>query len=119
MLKVSHLYIAQVKQKYFICYCHGCADWYFLLCEGQEAGRFQFIKQRDGVKMRILYELSWLWKTLGIALAAAAVCAAGALLICRAAKKIISGKITAAIGIAAFVIAIVVIILLARTPRPL
>ncbi len=69
--------------------------------------------------MRILYELSWLWKTLGIALAAAAVCVAGALLICRAVKKKINRKITAVIGISAFVIAIVVIILLARTPMPL
>ncbi len=35
--------------------------------------------------MRILYELSWLWKTLGIALAAAAVCIACAALVCRGA----------------------------------
>ena len=31
--------------------------------------------------MRILYELSWLWETLGIALLAAAVCVACAALI--------------------------------------
>ena len=37
--------------------------------------------------MRILSELSWLWETLGIALAAAAVCIACAALICKAAKK--------------------------------
>lgn len=66
--------------------------------------------------MRILYELSWLWETLGIALAAAAVCVAGALLICRAAKKELSKKIAAVLGAAAFVIAVLAVIVLARTP---
>ena len=33
--------------------------------------------------MKILYELSWLWETLGIALVAAAVCMACAALICK------------------------------------
>lgn len=37
--------------------------------------------------MNKIYELSWLWKSLGIALAAAAVAVALAALICRAAKK--------------------------------
>lgn len=37
--------------------------------------------------MKILYELSWLWETLGIALVAAAVCVACATLICKATKK--------------------------------
>lgn len=36
--------------------------------------------------MKILYELSWLWGTLGIALVAAAVCMACGALIGRAAK---------------------------------
>ena len=53
--------------------------------------------------MRILSELSWLWETLGIALAAAAVCIACAALICKAAKKKLSKKVLAAIGAAAFV----------------
>ena len=43
--------------------------------------------------MRILSELSWLWETLGIALAAAAVCIACAALICKAAKKKLSKKV--------------------------
>ena len=51
--------------------------------------------------MRILSELSWLWETLGIALAAAAVCIACAALICKAAKKKLSKKVLAAIGAAA------------------
>ena len=66
--------------------------------------------------MRILYELSWLWETLGIALAAAAVCIACAALICKAAKKKLSKKVLAAIG---FVGAILAVILIARTPMPL
>ena len=53
--------------------------------------------------MRILSELSWLWETLGIALAAAAVCVVCAALICKAAKKKLSKKVLAAIGAAAFV----------------
>ena len=69
--------------------------------------------------MRILSELSWLWETLGIALAAAAVCIACAALICKAAKKKLSKKVFAVIGAAAFVGAILAIILIARTPMPL
>lgn len=42
--------------------------------------------------MRILYELSWLWETLGIALVTAAVCVACAALICKAAKKKLSKR---------------------------
>ena len=69
--------------------------------------------------MRILSELSWLWETLGIALAAAAVCIACAALICKAAKKKLSIRVLAAIGAAAFVGAILAVILIARTPMPL
>ncbi len=42
--------------------------------------------------MRILYELSWLWETLVIVLAAAAVCVVCAMLICKAVKKNFSKK---------------------------
>ena len=66
--------------------------------------------------MKILYELSWLWETLGIALVAAAVCMACAALICKAVKKKIGKKV---IGAAAFVGAILAVILIARTPMPL
>lgn len=69
--------------------------------------------------MRILSELSWLWETLGIALAAAAVCIACAALICKAAKKKLSKKLLAVIGAAAFVGAILAVILIARTPMPI
>ena len=56
--------------------------------------------------MKILYELSWLWETLGIALLAAAICIACAALICKAAKKKLSKKLLAVVGAAAFVGAI-------------
>lgn len=69
--------------------------------------------------MKILYELSWLWETLGIALVAAAICIACAALICKVAKKKLSKKVLAVIGAAAFVGAILAIILIARTPMPL
>ena len=69
--------------------------------------------------MKILYELSWLWETLGIALVAAAVCMACAALICKAVKKKLSKKLLTVIGAAAFVGAILAVILIARTPMPL
>ena len=69
--------------------------------------------------MKILYELSWLWETLGIALVAAAICIACAALIGKAVKKKLSKKVLAIIGAAAFVGAILAIILIARTPMPL
>ena len=69
--------------------------------------------------MKILHELSWLWETLGIALVAAAVCVACAALIGKAAKKKLSKRVLAVIGAAAFVGAILAVILLARTPMPL
>ena len=56
---------------------------------------------------------------LGIALVAAAVCVACATLICKAAKKKFNKKVLAVIGAAAFVGAILAIILVARTPMPL
>ena len=68
--------------------------------------------------MKIIYELSWLWETLGIALMAA-VCVVGATLICRAKKKKFSKKSTVVIGIAAFIIAIAAVIEIARIPMPL
>ena len=69
--------------------------------------------------MKILHELSWLWETLGIALVAAAICIACAALIGKAVKKKLSKKVLAVIGAAAFVGAILAIILITRTPMPL
>ena len=69
--------------------------------------------------MKILYELSWLWETLGIALLTAAVCMACGALIGKAAKKKLDKKVLAVVGVAAFVGAILAVILIARTPMPL
>ncbi len=69
--------------------------------------------------MKILYELSWLWETLGIALVAAAICMVCAALVCKATKKKLSKKLLAVIGAVAFVGAILAVILIARTPMPL
>lgn len=69
--------------------------------------------------MQIIYELSWLWTLLGIALAAAAVCVAAAALIARVSQKHFGKKTAVLIGVAAFAFAVVVVILLARTAMPL
>lgn len=69
--------------------------------------------------MKILYELSWLWETLGIAIAAAAVCVACAALIGLAAKKKLGKTVLALIGAAAFAGAILAVILISRIPMPL
>lgn len=69
--------------------------------------------------MKILYELSWLWETLGIAIAAAAVCVTCAALIGLAAKKKLGKTVLALIGAAAFAGAILAVILIARIPMPL
>ena len=69
--------------------------------------------------MRLLYELSWLWETLGIALVAAAVCMACTALIGKAAKKKLSRKVIAVVAAAAFAGAVLAVILIARTPMPL
>ena len=69
--------------------------------------------------MNWINELSWLWETLGIALAAAAACVACAALIGKAMKKKISKSGIAVIGAAAFVGAVLAVILIARTLMPL
>ena len=69
--------------------------------------------------MKILYELSWLWEMLGIALAAAAVCVTCAALICKATKRRPNKKMLAVVGATAFAGAILAVLLIARTPMPL
>ncbi len=69
--------------------------------------------------MSILYELSWLWETLGVALISAAVCLACTALICKAAKKKLNKRVLAVVGAAAFAGAVLAVILIARTPMPL
>ena len=81
--------------------------------------QFKLPNRRRGDYMEILYELSWLWETLGIALGVAAVCVVCTALVCKAAKKKLSKKLLAVIGVVAFIAAILAVILAARTPMPL
>ena len=69
--------------------------------------------------MRWIHTLSWLWKALGISLAVTAACVVCVLLISRARRKPLSRRFMAAVGVAAFVMVILIIILIARTPVPL
>lgn len=69
--------------------------------------------------MSIFYELSWLWKACGIALAAAAACVGCAWVAYRAAGRRFSGKaaaVAAAIGLA---IGIGIVFAIAGTPMPI
>lgn len=78
------------------------------------------MNRREGNEhVKILYELSWLWEMLGIALAAAAVCVTCAALICKATKRRPNKKMLAVVGAAAFAGAILAVLLIARTPMPL
>ena len=52
--------------------------------------------------MQIIYELSWLWTLLGIALAAAAVCVGAAALIARASQKRLGKNTAVLIGVLHF-----------------
>ena len=87
--------------------------------EKEKVDKFQFARERYGEWMRILHEFSWLWETLVIALATAAVCVVCAMLICRIVKRDISKKIAAVIGVAAFAGAVLAVIMIAQTPMPL
>ena len=62
------------------------------------------------------WELSWLWKMLGVALLVSAVCVTAAALIGKAAKIRPGKKVFLLVGILAFVISILVIFFLAQTP---
>ena len=82
-----------LSQDYYLDYLLPRCWLEFMLLENQCQGdNFQFARERYGERMRILYELSWLWETLVIALAAAAVCVVCAMLICKAVKKNLSKK---------------------------
>ena len=98
--------------------CQKYTEKYFE-SEKEKVDKFQFARERYGERMRILYELSWLWETLVIVLAAAAVCVVCAMLICKAVKKNLSKKTAAVIGVAAFASAVLAVIMIAQTPMPL
>ena len=63
-----------------------------------------------------IFELSWLWKMLSIALSVSLICVVCVELVCKAVKRTLGKKLAALIGAAAFVAAVVAVILLARTP---
>ena len=86
---------------------------------GTERFRENILTEEEGKYMRLVYELSWLWEMMGIAMAAAVVCVACAALICKVAKKKLSRKVIAVVAAAAFAGAVLAVILIARTPMPL
>ena len=62
------------------------------------------------------WELSWLWKMLGVALLVSAVCVAAAAQIGKAAQHSPGKKVILLVGILAGVSSILVIFLLSQTP---
>lgn len=73
-------------------------------------------KYEEAAVMIWFWELSWLWKMLGVALLVSAVCVAVAALIGKATKIRPGKKVFLLVGILAFVISILVIFFLAQTP---
>ncbi|MCI7542503.1 MAG: hypothetical protein MSB08_05670 [Subdoligranulum sp.] len=69
--------------------------------------------------MRMILELSWLWKFLSVFAAIAFVLAACAGLLCRARQKPLGKKSAIVLILIAFVIAAVWLMQLARTPMPI
>ena len=66
--------------------------------------------------MMWIYELSWLWKTLGIALSAAVISITCTLLLCKGIRKNPSKTAITVIGVAAFLLALLVIEIIAQRP---
>ncbi len=69
--------------------------------------------------MRMILELSWLWKFLSVFAAIAFVLVACAGLLCRARQKTFGKKGAIVLILIAFVIAAVWLMQLARTPMPI
>ena len=63
-----------------------------------------------------IYELLWLWNMIGIALSAAVISIAVTLLLCRATQRNLSKTAIALIGVTAFLLALFVVAIMARTP---
>ena len=73
----------------------------------------------DGYKMRWIYELMWLWQSIGIILLFLAIFECCAALIFKLLKKRYNLHMAIYIAIAAFIIAVIFILRLAGTPMPL
>lgn len=63
-----------------------------------------------------IYELSWLWKTIGIALSTAVISITCILLLCKEIRKNLSKTVIIVIGVAAFLLAFLVIEIIAQRP---
>ncbi len=63
-----------------------------------------------------IYELSWLWKTIGIALSSSVISITCILLLCRRMRKNLSKTVITVIGVATFLLALLVIEIIAQRP---
>ena len=69
--------------------------------------------------MRWIYELSWLWKAIGILILIVAICERCAALIYKGMKKHYGVKAAVGVAIIAVILSAICIFLLAQTPMPL
>ncbi len=69
--------------------------------------------------MRWMYELSWLWKSIGILILIVAICEWCAALIYKGMKKHYGVKAAICVAIAAVILSAICIFMLARAPMPL
>lgn len=69
--------------------------------------------------MRWIYELLWLWKSIGILILIVAICEWCAALIYKGMKKHYGVKAAVGVAIIAVILSAIYIFLLARTPMPL
>mgnify|MGYP004484615461 FL=1 len=69
--------------------------------------------------MRWIYELSWLWKSIGIFILIVAICEWCAALIYKKKKKHYGVKEAISVAIVAGILSAICIFLLAQTPMPL
>ena len=69
--------------------------------------------------MRWIYELSWLWKSIGIFILIVAICEWCAVLIYKGMKKHYGVKAAISVAIVAVILSAICIFMLARTPMPL
>ena len=69
--------------------------------------------------MRGIYELSWLWKSIGILILIVAICEWCVALIYKGMKKHYGVKAAICVAFVAVILSAICIFLLARTPMPL
>ena len=69
--------------------------------------------------MRWIYELSWLWKSIGIFILIVAICEWCAALIYKGMKKHYGVKAAISVAIVAVILSAICIFMLAQTPMPL